>query len=270
MNNSGRDLIQEDETIEDLGRCGYRLIQTKDGFRFGEDTVLLAHFAATMIRRRKGMSYVLELGAGCGAASILLSARRPDVRIDGIELPGRAADIFARNIRLNHLEDKVRCFAGDLRQAEKEYPAEIRGGSYHSVFCNPPFFVLGSGPSYTNASVLSGRAAARSEQNGTMDDFIAAAGRFLVPKGDLILVQRAGRLTDVIESMMRARIAPRYIRFVHPKRESSAKLVLVSGQKHASSGGLRIVPPLILYEDSQRTEELLRIYLEEDGSCYIS
>ena len=30
------------ETIEDLGRKGFRLIQRKDGFRFGEDTVLLA------------------------------------------------------------------------------------------------------------------------------------------------------------------------------------------------------------------------------------
>jgi len=263
-------LLQGDETMEDLGRKGFRLIQTKDGFRFGEDTVLLAHFAATMIRKRAGGTRVLELGAGCGAASILLSARRPDVRIDGIELPGRAADVFARNIRLNRLEDRVRCFACDLRQAEQAFPEEVRGGTYHVAFCNPPFFVRGSGPSYANSSIQSGRAAARSEQNGTTDDFIMSAGRLLVPKGEFILVQRAGRLTDVMESMHRARIAPRTIRFVHPKRESPATLVLVYGQKHASSQGLCIVPPLILYEDSMLTEEMRNIYQQEDVSCFIS
>ena len=37
--------IREDETLEELQLCGFRLIQKKNSFRFGVDAVLLADFA---------------------------------------------------------------------------------------------------------------------------------------------------------------------------------------------------------------------------------
>ena len=39
------DYLREGETIEDLQLGGLRLLQKKDGFRFGMDSVLLASFA---------------------------------------------------------------------------------------------------------------------------------------------------------------------------------------------------------------------------------
>jgi hypothetical protein len=63
-----------DETLEDLQRDGLRLIQLRDGFRFGEDSVLLAAYAAKLVRSRRHLQ-VADLGAGCGAVSILLASR---------------------------------------------------------------------------------------------------------------------------------------------------------------------------------------------------
>ena len=37
--------LREDETLEDLQLEGLKLLQKKKGFRFGMDSVLLAHFA---------------------------------------------------------------------------------------------------------------------------------------------------------------------------------------------------------------------------------
>ena len=37
--------LYDDETLEDLQLQGLKLIQKKEGFRFGMDSVLLAHFA---------------------------------------------------------------------------------------------------------------------------------------------------------------------------------------------------------------------------------
>ena len=56
-------------TVEDLGRGGLRLRQLKDGFRFGTDSVLLAWFAASMVRRRKQPGAGASSGAGDGAGS---------------------------------------------------------------------------------------------------------------------------------------------------------------------------------------------------------
>ena len=38
-------MIKDNEKVEDLGLKGYKVIQTKDGFCFGSDAVLLSRFA---------------------------------------------------------------------------------------------------------------------------------------------------------------------------------------------------------------------------------
>ena len=54
-------ILQENETIEDLQLNGLRLIQTKNGFRYGMDTVLLAHFANI-----RESDIVADFGTGSG------------------------------------------------------------------------------------------------------------------------------------------------------------------------------------------------------------
>ena len=73
------------ESIEQLGRRGFQLIQSRDGYRYGEDTVLLSHFASLQLVGRKRMVRAVELGANNGVASLLLLARRPNFRIIAIE-----------------------------------------------------------------------------------------------------------------------------------------------------------------------------------------
>ena len=43
-------LLKPGEEAEDLGRADYRIIQKKEGFRFGTDAVLLAWFAAEKLK----------------------------------------------------------------------------------------------------------------------------------------------------------------------------------------------------------------------------
>lgn len=132
------------ETMEDLGRNGARLIQSRNGFRFGEDTVLLAWFVSENLRIRQSRPVrVLELGTNCGAGSILLAARRSDLRIDGVERQKEAAEIFRRNIGLNAYTDRMRGFCADLRDLPSP---EIPGNIYDAVFMNPPYRKAEEGP----------------------------------------------------------------------------------------------------------------------------
>ncbi len=61
-----------DETLEDLQRAGLKLIQKTSGFRFGQDSVFLASFAADLVMHKKHVQ-AADLGAGSGAVSVLLS-----------------------------------------------------------------------------------------------------------------------------------------------------------------------------------------------------
>ena len=60
--------IKENERIDDLEFQGLKIIQNKEGFCFGIDSVLLTDFAKEI----KPNSIVADLGSGTGIIPILL------------------------------------------------------------------------------------------------------------------------------------------------------------------------------------------------------
>ncbi|MBO4928035.1 MAG: methyltransferase [Clostridiales bacterium] len=251
------------ETMEELGRAGFRLIQSRDGFRFGEDTVLLSWFVAENLRMRPSRPIrLLELGTNCGAASILLAARRKDVLIDGIERQEEARALFERNIELNQLSGRMRSFLGDIRNLPN---TEIPGNTYDAVFMNPPFRSPEKGP-VTSESVHS-RALleARFAMHGEVGDFLSCARRMLASRGDLFLVDRAEAFSTVMSACTELSLAPKKITFVHPYKDREATLFLLQDKKGGKMSGTVITPPLILREkDRTYTMELETIYNEEN------
>jgi len=255
--------IAESETIEDLGRGGFSLIQKKTGFRYGEDTVFLSFFAAQTLGRKRRRQKAAELGANCGAASILLAARRDDVSIDGIEIQKEASRIFAKNIVLNHLEGRLSAISMDLRDLEKQR-SDIGKACYDLVFFNPPYHVPGRGPLTNREKESTELLEARFEVNGTFGDFVRAADWLLLPQGKAVLVQRVSRLPEVLYFLEKYRIEPMRLRFIHTRPEKPATLFMLSGQKNGKPGGFQVMPPLIIYNDDHTyTNEMKSIYSDE-------
>ena len=62
--------LKPDERIDDLERCGYKIIQNTKKFCFGIDAVLLSGFA----KANKG-DKVVDLGTGTGILPILMEAK---------------------------------------------------------------------------------------------------------------------------------------------------------------------------------------------------
>lgn len=263
-------VIDDTETMEDLGRKGFRLIQKKIGFRYGEDTVLLAFFASQMASRKRKCQKAFELGTNCGAASILLAARRSEILVDGMEVQPEAEAVFRRNIDMNNLSDRLRSFYGDIRSLYSvdtegpSAPSEIQKASYDLVFFNPPYHVPGRGP-HTKSEIDSRQLLeARFEVTGTLGDFFKAADWLLLPQGKVVLVQRTSRLPEVLLHMTNNHLEPSRIRFVHVCPEKPATLFLICGQKHGKSGGFQVMPPLLLYNNQKKySEELTSIYTDE-------
>jgi len=241
--------LREDEQIEDLQRKGYRILQNRKKFRFGQDAVLLSWFAEVRPRER-----VLDLCTGSGIVPILLDARNGCGDYTGLELQEDMAEMAARSAELNGISDHVRFICGDLRILEKY----IRRGSFQAVTVNPPYMKAGTGLKNPDPSL----AMAKHEVTCTLPEVVNAASFALAPRGRLYMVHRASRLTDVLSELRAQGFAPSRLRFVHPAADKDAKLILVA----ATKGGRDIIsvePPLFVFDEAGNyTKEISGIYWE--------
>ncbi len=240
-------------TFEPLGRKNFSMYQLKDGFRFGTDTVLLAWYTASFLKPGKE-ARLLELGANCGAATLLLTARRDEAFTDDVEIDADACEVLKRNIKVNKLEDRVCAFNADVR----ELPDELKQKQYDAVFMNPPFFKDETGPA-------SGKIG-RYEHYGVLSDFISTGASRLIPsKGIMTVVMTASRADEVLCLMRDNGVKPFRFMSVHPTPSKKAEMVLITGKKTNANTQLEIMAPLIL-NDSDRMND---IYNKEHTDCFI-
>lgn len=229
----------------------FKLIQDNRYFKLGTDSVILSDFC-TLKKNRK----VCDLGAGCGAITVLLAARDPHVRIDAVEIQEGAASILKENIAFNGLTDRVSVFTADLRNATDF----LTPGSYDLVVTNPPYFTENSG--YT--AKQSEKAAARCDSLCSLDDLCLCASRLLKWGGLLSLVYRAERMPDLLSCMAKYHIEPKKLRLIQNNYKTPPRLVLVEG-KLGAMPSLTILPTLLLRDlDGAFTRETLQIY-HKDG-----
>ena len=216
------------------------IIQKKDGLTFGTDAFMLAAFIKPMPK-----GHAVELGAGTGIISLLLGARNRFSSINAIEIQPDFADLARRNSELNGMCDKVRVLCAD---ATKISASDIEG-EVDAVFANPPYMKTDSGK--RNESDY--KYIARHEVCGDIDDFCAAAFRLLKHGGKFYAVWRPDRLTDIVSSMRKNRLEPKIMTFVHADSESVPSIVLISATKGGASG-MKVTPPLLLYDGKDRTQ----------------
>ena len=93
--------LNKNEKIEDLQFKNLKIIQNKEWFCFGIDSILLSDFAKEIRENAK----VVDLGTGTGIIPILLSKKTKLKEIIGVEIQKEVYDIAKKNIKLNELEN---------------------------------------------------------------------------------------------------------------------------------------------------------------------
>ena len=246
-------LIREGERLDDLQRGGLRILQRADGFRFGTDAVLLADFAGA----KKG-EHIADVGTGTGVLALLLSARAENTTFDAFEIQQDVADMAARSVAINALEQRIRIHHADCRDAASLIGHEC----CHLVVTNPPYTKGGAGLVSPQAS----RALSRSDSDCSIEAWIAACARLLRNGGRLCCVFPAPRFLALCDAMRAARVEPKRVRFVAARIDAAPKLVLVEGLK-GGRPGLHMQPLMITHDEhGQYTAEMRRIYGEEPDS----
>ena len=243
------EFLKPGERLDELQRNGYRIIQDPGRFCFGMDAVLLSGFAAEGIRDG---AKVLDLGTGTGIIPLLLRGKTGAARLTGLEIQPESADMAARSVALNDLEDSISIIQGDLKEAGSLFPA----ASFDAVTCNPPYMIGRHGLVNPEAP----KAIARHEILCTFEDVAAQTAKVLAPGGSFFLVHRPFRLAQIMGVLMNYRLEPKRMRLVYPFLDRDPNMVLLQAVR-GGNPRLKVEKPLIIYrEPGVYTEEVREIY----------
>ena len=240
--------LKENERIDDIEYKGLKLIQNKDGFCFGIDSVLLSDYAKKIKKNAK----VVDIGTGSGVISILLCSKTNLEKIYGIEVQKEVAQMAERSAKLNNFEEKFEIINANI----KDIFTILNKYEYDVVVTNPPYKKVNTGlKSLDERQLIS-----RHEVECTLEDIIEKASMLLKDMGEFYMVHRAERLVDIMCLLRKYKLEPKNIRFVHSKAEEKPSLILIRAVKNAKEF-LKIDKPLIIYRaDGEYTDEILEIY----------
>lgn len=237
--------LRDDERLDALYANDIQIIQSPSVFSFSLDAVLLANFPRIPKR-----GTVVDLCAGNGAVGLFI-AKKTMAKIHQIEIQERLADMGQRSITLNQLTDQVTMHHLDLKETFSLLPKE----SCDLVLCNPPYFK--SAPlNKTNPNEH--LALARHEITTNLQEVVTCASQLLKMKGHFALVHRPERLLDILAALKAARLAPKRIQFVYPKAEKDANILLVEAIKDGKEDGLKILPPLVVYDEHDQYQPAIK------------
>lgn len=239
--------LKENERIDDLQRCGYGIIQEKNGFCFGMDAVLLSSFATAKEGER-----VLDMGTGTGIIPILLRGKTAARDIVGLEIQDKYVDRATRSVKLNDLCDDISIVKGDIKDASKIFGAS----SFSVVTSNPPYMIGKHGL----VNPEDEKAIARHEVKCTFDDIAREASKVLKNKGRFYLVHRPFRLPELFSKMQKYALEPKRMKLVYPYVDKEPNMVLIEAVK-GGNPRITVEKPLIVYKaPNEYTDEIYDIY----------
>ncbi len=219
----------KDETLDSFYHGRILVLQKRRGFRFAVDAPLLADFIRT-----EDSDICLELGTGCGIISLLLSIK-PFDSITAVEIQESLADLARRNVRLNHLEDRIRVVHMDFRNFHP-------GRTFDVVFSNPPYIRAEVG----HLSQFLEKSIAKHELKCDILGIMQKTAEVLKREGRAYFVYAARRKEEFIEAVRENGMKVRTLRFVVPRRETHPNFLLA--ELDFTSSSENILPPLVLHD----------------------
>ncbi|MGJ5713472.1 tRNA1(Val) (adenine(37)-N6)-methyltransferase [Staphylococcus auricularis] len=239
-------MLLPNERLDYLLKENLRIIQNDDVFSFSTDALLLGHF--TSVRKH---DRIMDLCSGNGVVALLLSDKGTQ-DIEAVEIQSQLVDMAQRSITYNGLGSRIHMRHLDLRDVRQHYAPS----QFSLITCNPPYFKTNQ----RHQHLKEAHKIARHEVMCTLDDCCMAARHLLKEGGRFIMVHRAERFMDVVETMRTYRLEPKKVHFIYSKPDRSAQTIVVEARKGGNQG-LEIAPPFYIYDvTGAYTPEMREIY----------
>jgi tRNA1(Val) A37 N6-methylase TrmN6 len=243
-------MSEEIFSIDSIWDPSLQIQQSRKGYRFALDAVLLTHFL-----RIDSNEIALEIGCGNGVIPILLSRLKKFRKIVGVEIQSELADLARENVKRNHAE-RIVIIHADATQLRETLSAN----SFDLLYSNPPYRKLGSGKLNPSRE----KAIARHEIHLKLEDLISVADYFLKPEGRLSVILPTFREKDWMKLLAKQKFSLAERQYVHSFRDEEAVFVLVTARK--GSDAFKEMEPLIIYEEPGKyTDQMAKLLTKPAG-----
>ena len=205
--------------IENLESVGKKMIVEEKGLKITEDAILLSEFMKKYFSRKgknlKGEKSFLEIGAGQGIISLLLSELDIISKIFAVEIQEEVFAALKKNIEINDLNGKIIPINKNIKNVN---------GEYDFIFSNPPYKKISSGKMPENEM----ERISKYEILLTLDELILEIRRLLKNYGEFFVVVPNSRLNDVFRCIYENRLN---VLSVKVNKYKKVDLVVVHGKK---------------------------------------
>ena len=205
--------------IENLESVGKKMIVEEKGLKITEDAILLSEFMKKYFSRKrknlKGEKSFLEIGAGQGIISLLLSELDIISKIFAVEIQEEVFAALEKNIEINDLNGKIIPINKNIKNVN---------GEYDFIFSNPPYKKTGSGKMPENEM----ERISKYEILLTLEELILEIRRLLKNYGEFFVVVPNSRLNDVFRCIYENRLN---ILSIKVNKYKKMDLVVIHGKK---------------------------------------
>lgn len=205
------------------------LYQPSSGYAYNSDSIFLYDFISNFTPK----GTLLDVGCGVGIISLLLS-RDFTIETNIVDKQEIMLKYAKHNYAINKLEVKARLEDFSMFPEEKKF---------NYVISNPPFYdqnVTQSQNEHLNI--------ARYAQHLPLEPFIAKVKKILKPRGRFIFCYDAKQVDKLLNTLIKNKINPEVMRFVHSKIDRDSKLVMICARMNSKSM-MKILPPLIVFDE---------------------
>jgi len=217
------------------------LHQPESGYCYNSDSIFLYDFINSFSPKGE----VLDVGAGCGVVGLLVARDNEKVSLSAIEKQAVLAAYAKKNAEVNNIA--YRLYEGDFLDFESE-------SKFDYIISNPPFYHGGAQKSKDEMLTH-----ARYNSSLPIGDFFKKVSQLLKPHSHFIFCYDASQFGLICAALERVKMRVVDIRFVHPKVDRAASLVLVHA-RNGSKSMVKVHPPLIHFEKENLSDEVESIY----------
>ena len=178
--------------IENLESVNKKMVVKEKGLKITDDAILLSKFIKgyfdTNYKNTREKKTFLEIGAGQGVISLLLSETAIVLKIFAVEIQEEIFEILKKNVEINKLNDKIIPINKNIKSIE---------GEYDFIFSNPPYKKINSGKMPRNEA----ERVSKYEVLLTLEELILEIKRLLKNHGEFFVIVPNDRLNDVFKNI---------------------------------------------------------------------
>ena len=209
--------------IENLESVNKKMVVKEKGLKITDDAILLSKFIKgyfdTNYKNAREKKTFLEIGAGQGVISLLLSETAIVLKIFAVEIQEEIFKILKKNVEINKLNDKIIPINKNIKSIE---------GEYDFIFSNPPYKKINSGKMPRNEA----ERVSKYEVLLTLEELILEIKRLLKNYGEFFVIVPNDRLNDVFKNIY---VNKMNILSIDINKYKKMDLIVVHGKKGGKS-----------------------------------